>query len=64
MSRSGKNTTFEVRQLVIMHEARGKSIRQISSILNVPKSNVCDIIKRFQREIESKVQFIKVEGKS
>lgn len=50
MSRSGENTTFEMRQLVIMHNEREKSIREIATLLKIPKSTVCDIIQRFKHD--------------
>lgn len=39
-----------MRQLVMMHTARGKSQREISKLLNIPQSTVSDIIIRFKRE--------------
>jgi transposase len=50
MPRKNKNTSFEVRQLVIWHHTKQKSVREISRLLNVPKSTVGDIIKRFNNE--------------
>ena len=50
MGRKGKNTTFEQRQLVIFHQAKGRTERQIAQILNMCKSTVHDIISRFKKE--------------
>lgn len=50
MGRKGKNTTFNVRQLVIFHREKGKSYRQISDMLNISKSTVADIIRRCNTE--------------
>ena len=51
----GKNTSFNIRQLIIFHREQGKSYRQISSMLGVSKSTVADIIWRFRtaKRIES-----------
>ncbi len=58
MARKGKNLTFELRQLVIYHTERGVSVRKIAEMLNMCRSTVSDIIKRFKREdrIESRKQ--------
>lgn len=50
MSAKGKNTSFDLRQLVIYHNAKGKSYREITEMLKIPKSTVADIIKRFRDE--------------
>lgn len=50
MNRSGKNTSFDQRQLVIFHFAKGKTNREISELLNIPKSTVGDIIRRYKNE--------------
>lgn len=44
------NTTFEERQLVIFHHAKGKSHRKISQMLNISRTTVGDIIRRFENE--------------
>lgn len=44
------NTTFEERQLVIFHHAKGKSHRMISKILNISRTTVGDIVRRFKNE--------------
>ncbi len=57
MSRKGKNTSSEVRQLVIFNYAKGKSGNAISRLLNLPRSTICDILKRFKEDrIESHQQ--------
>lgn len=43
------NTSFNIRQLVIFHNANRKSYRQIAAMLNLRKSTVGDIIKRFKQ---------------
>lgn len=45
-----KNTSFDLRQLAIFHYAKGKSYREIGKLLNIGKSTVADIIKRFKEE--------------
>lgn len=50
MGRKSKNTSFEIRQLVIFKHAKNFSVREIADELNLPKSTVYDIIKRFKRE--------------
>ncbi len=56
--RKGKNSTFELRQWVIYHTARGVSVQKIAEMLNMCHSTVFDIIKRFKHEdrIESRKQ--------
>lgn len=60
MSRSGKNTTFEMRQLVLMHNARGESQRTIAKLLNIPQSTVSGIILRLKRE--DRIESTKYKG--
>ncbi len=50
--------TFKLRQFVIYHTVRGVSVRKIEEMLNMCRSTVSDIIKRFKREdrIESRKQ--------
>lgn len=50
MPRKGKNISFHVRQLVIFHREKGKSYREIGRLLNLSKSTVRDIIKRYTDE--------------
>lgn len=48
---TGKNNnSFNIRQLVIFHNANRKSYRQIAAMLNLSKSTVGGIIKRFKQE--------------
>lgn len=58
MGRKNKNTTFDVRQLVIFHHANGKSYNEIRKLVNLSKSTVGDIVRRYKNEdrIESKLQ--------
>ena len=58
MVRKGKNTSFDTRQLVIYNREKGKSYREIGTLLNLSKSTVADIIRRYNREdrIESVAQ--------
>lgn len=50
MGRKGKNTTFEQRQLVIYHQAKGKTEREIAELLLMPRSTIGNIIRRFKNE--------------
>lgn len=50
MKRKSKNTSFDVRQLVIFHREKGKFYREIGALLNLSKSTVADIIKSYNRE--------------
>lgn len=50
MSRKNKNTSFNIRQVIIFHREQRKSYR-ISSMLNVSKSAVADFIRRFCRDL-------------
>lgn len=43
----GKEISSDVKQIVIMHSAKGKSIREIGELMNLKKSTVGDIVKRF-----------------
>ena len=56
--RKGANTSFDKRQFVIFHRSKGKSGDEISELLNIPRSTVYNILKRFKKEdrIESKKQ--------
>lgn len=44
------NNSFNIRQLVIFHSVNRKSYRQIAAMLNLSKSTVEGIIKRFKQE--------------
>ena len=50
MNRKSKNTSFEIRQIVIFKHSKNISVRKIASSLNLPKSTVHDIIRRFRQE--------------
>ncbi len=50
MNRKSKNTSFEIRQLVIFKHEKNFSIREIADSLNLPKSTVHCIIQHFERE--------------
>ena len=50
MGHKSKNSTFEQRQLVVFHHAKGLTHRDIVKILNMKRSTVSDIIRRFERE--------------
>ena len=54
MGRRGKNSTFQMRQLVIFHHAKGKTCREIADLLNMKKSTVSDICRfRYEDRIEN-----------
>lgn len=61
MCRKSKNTSFDKRQLVVYHHAIGKSGDKIAHLLNMPRSTVYDIIKRFQKE--DRIDFKKPPGR-
>lgn len=44
------NTSFEKRQLVVYHHAKGKSVREIMSLLQMSRATVYRIIQRFNDE--------------
>lgn len=46
----GKNTSFDLIQLVIFHHVQGKSVRNISQLLNIKKSTVNDCIQRYKKD--------------
>lgn len=50
MGRRSKNTSFEKGQLVIYHKEKSKIYRQIARMLQIPKSTVANIIKRYKDE--------------
>lgn len=50
MAPKGKQVGLEIRQLITKHRHDGKSIREISKLVDVPKSTVSDIISRFENE--------------
>ncbi len=61
MNRKGRNTSFDLRQLVIFNRAKGFSGDKISRILSVPRSTVYDILKRFEKE--NRIESIKQTGR-
>lgn len=50
MSRKGKNTSFNLRQLIVFNRAQGKTYREIAHLFKVKKSTVYDVCKRFDHE--------------
>lgn len=61
MGRKGKNTSFEIRQLVIYHKEKGTSYREIAKLLNVSKSPVADIVHRYIHE--DRIDSIRQKGR-
>ena len=47
---SERNTSFDKRLLVIFHNVKRKWNREIAAMLNIWKSTVNDIAKRYKRE--------------
>lgn len=45
-----KRSSFNQRQLVVFHHAKGKTHREIADLLNMKRSTVGDIIRRFNNE--------------
>lgn len=60
MGRKGKNTSFEKRQLVIFHHAKGRTHREIAEILNMRRSTVGDIIRRYENE--DRIEYVPQRG--
>ncbi|GBO19538.1 hypothetical protein AVEN_63962-1 [Araneus ventricosus] len=58
MARSPKETTISFRKLILFHHSSGKSVRNISKLVNLSHSTVQYVIKRFKEEnrIENKVR--------
>ena len=50
MRRKDKNNSFDERQLVIFYCEKDKSYREIGKLINLNKSTVADIVKRYVRE--------------
>ncbi len=46
----GPNTSSDGRQLVVYRSSNGKSCREVSRLLQIPKSTVFNILKRFREE--------------
>ncbi|XP_017760222.1 PREDICTED: uncharacterized protein LOC108550838 [Eufriesea mexicana] len=61
MGRKGKNTSFDLRQLIIFHRGERKPYRDISSLLKISKSTVADIVRRFKDE--DRIDFIPQSGR-
>ncbi len=60
MAQKGKNSTFELRQLVIYHTARGVSVQKIAEMLNMRRSMVSDKIKIFK--CEDRIESCRIES--
>lgn len=56
MGHKGENTSFDVQQLLIFYKEKGTSYREISNLLNISKSTVADIIKRYT--VEGRIESI------
>lgn len=50
MALRGKNISFEIRQLIVFHHAKGRSYKQLSELFNVKKCTVQKIVRRFNEE--------------
>lgn len=50
MAPSGKQTTVEIRQLIVKLNLEGKTVRKIAELVGKSKSTVHDVIKRFRNE--------------
>lgn len=61
MSRKGKNTTIEERNLVIFHHKEKKSYSEIAKVVRLPRSTVATIIHRYKNE--DRVASIKQTGR-
>ena len=57
-----KSNIFDTRQLVIFHCENGKLYREIAAMLNLSKSTVADIIRRFKHE--DRIESIPQTGRS
>lgn len=55
------NTSLDKRQLVIFHHEAGKSVKEITSTLQMSRATVYRIITRFQKE--DRIDFIKPSGR-
>ncbi|GBM44525.1 hypothetical protein AVEN_192552-1 [Araneus ventricosus] len=58
MVRSRKETTISIRKLIIFHHSSGKSVRNVTKLVNLSHSTGQYVIKRFKEEnrIENKVR--------
>ncbi|XP_076395357.1 uncharacterized protein LOC143265686 [Megachile rotundata] len=50
MGCKSKNTSLDIRQLVIFHRGKGKSYLEIGKLLNISQSSVANIIQRYKYE--------------
>ena len=50
MAPRGKNSTFELRQLVIFHHEKGRTCREIANLLQMKKSTLGNITCRYKNE--------------
>ncbi|KAJ4447205.1 hypothetical protein ANN_09207 [Periplaneta americana] len=62
MGRKGKNTSFEKRQLVIFHHVKGRTHREIAEMLNMRRSTVRNIIRRYENE--DRIEYVPQRGQS
>lgn len=46
----GKNTSVNIRSLVIFHREKGKSLSEIGKIVNLKKATVQSICERYYKE--------------
>ena len=56
MGRKVKQTTFNQRQLVIFHHEKGQTIRKIAHLLQMKRSTVSDIILRYKKRGQNRVE--------
>jgi transposase len=49
MAQKRKETSFDIRQLVVFRNAKGQSERKISKDFQIPRSTVGLIIRRFKK---------------
>jgi transposase len=61
MARKGVNTSIDQRKLTISYHEEGFSEREIGRILNIPKSTVHDIVRRYKTE--DRIHSIPQKGK-
>lgn len=50
MAPKGKQTSFEIRQLVVKHSCEGKTVREIAKLVGRSSSTVQNIIGRYRNE--------------
>ncbi|KAJ4446536.1 hypothetical protein ANN_13232 [Periplaneta americana] len=61
MGRKGKNSSFELRQLVVSRHEKGRTHRDIARMLNIERSTVGDIMRRY--EGGDRIEFIPQKGR-